>query len=441
VAHRAQKYSEPVPPDDGVENLELERKGEAPSPQIAQRQTGRQRLRSIASWIVLVLACILAVTSVLVVFVRNQALDTDAYVATVQPLASDPAVQLAVADAVSARLVDSTNLKQQVASVLPPAAGFLATPLSVGLKTVVHQITLTFVQSQAFRSLWTTINRAAHQQLVVLLTGSASGPVSTARGEVKLDLAKVVDRVQQQLDANGITVFDGLGPSGAPQFVLFKSTQLERLQGLIRTLDRLALLLPIVTVGLFAAAVWLHANRRRGFVRAAIGLSIAMAGLLASFAIGRHQYLGAMSGVTPHSAAAATYDIIASVPLATVRTILAVAVLAALIGVGIGNQLIRSRAKALWPTRWRAGQFHRLWLASARPVELALFGIGMFVMVIWNDLVVGLPILALACLLALAPVKRGRPGLKAVTPAGDDGHGVPKVPMVPKVPTERESQL
>ncbi|HEX3841822.1 MAG TPA: hypothetical protein VHU85_13600 [Acidimicrobiales bacterium] len=431
-----------MPPDDGVENLELERIDEAPAPPMAQRQSVRPRLRSIASWVVLVLACILAVTSVLVVFVRNQALDTDAYVATVQPLASDPAVQLAVADAVSARLVDSINLKQQVASVLPPAAGFLATPLSVGLKAVVHQTTLTFVQSQAFRSLWTTINRTAHQQLVALLTGSGSGPLSTARGEVKLDLAKVVDRVQQQLDANGITVFDGLGPSGAPQFVLFKSTPLERLQGLIRTLDRLALLLPIITIGLFVGAVWLQADRRRGFVRAAIGLSIAMAGLLAAFAIGRHQYLGAMSGVTPHRAAAATYDIIASVPLAAARTILAAAVLAALIGAGLGNQPIRSRVEALWPTRWRAGEFHRLWSVSARPVELALFGIGMFVMVIWNDLVVGLPILVLACLLALAPVRGGDPGLKVATPAADDGHGLPEVPIVPKVatvPTEGES--
>jgi hypothetical protein len=395
-----------VPPDDGVENLELEPMDEATAPPMAQPPVRRRRLRSVASWMVLVLACILAVTSVLVVFVRNQALDTDAYIATVQPLASDPAVQSAVANAVSARLVDSINLNQKVASVLPAAAGFLATPLSVGLKAAVQQTSLAFVQSEAFRSLWTTINRGAHQQLVALLTGSSSGPVSTAQGEVKLDLGEVVDRVQQELDANGITVFDELAPSGAPQFVLLKSTQLERLQGLIRTLDRLALLLPIVTIVLFAVAVWLQADRRRGFVRAAIGLSIAMAGLLAAFAIGRHQYLGAMSGLTPHPAAAATYDIITSGPLAAVRTILAVAVLAALIGAGMGNRVIRSRAQARWPTRWRAGQFHRLWSAAARPVELALFGIGMLVMVIWNDLMIGLPVLVLACLLALAPVSR-----------------------------------
>jgi hypothetical protein len=375
----------------------------------------------------LVLACILAVTSVLVVFVHDEALDTDTYVATVQPLASDPAVQSAVADAVSAWLVEGTNLKQQVANVLPAAAGFLATPISAGLKTVVHQITLTFVESEAFRSLWTTLNRAAHQQLVVLLTGSNFGPVSTDRGEVELDLGKVVDRVRQQLDANGITLFDGVGPSVSPQLVLFKSTQHQRLQGWIRTLDRLALILPIVTVGLLVGAVWLCADRRRGFVRSAVGLSIAMVGLLAAFAVGRHHYLGLMTGVTPHDAAAATYDIVASVPLATVRTILAVAVVAALFGIGMGNRSIRSRARAAWPTRWTRARLGPRVSAYARSVELALFGIGMFVMVIWDDLTIGLPILVVAGGLALALPRVNRRGSSTAlaTTTSDDGPNAP----------------
>jgi hypothetical protein len=356
---------------------------------------------------VLVLACILAMVSVLVVFVRNQALDTDTYVATVQPLASDPAVQSAVAGAVSARLVAGVNLKQQVADALPPSAGFLATPISVGLKTVVQQTTLQFMESDGFRTLWTTLNRGAHQQLVALLTGSAIGPVSTDRGQVRLDLTKVVDRVRRQLDANGITVFDGVGSTSSPQLVLFQSTQLERLQSLIRSLDRLALLLPIVTFVLLVAGVSLAVDRRRGFVRAAVGLSVAMAGLVAAFAVGRHQYLGAMSGVTPHQAAAAAYDIVTRVPLDTVRTILGLSVVAALVGMAMGSRSIRVRLSAGWPPRWRAdGQFQRLFSTHGRQLELALFGIGMLVMAIWDNLAVGLPILILAGLLALVDRRR-----------------------------------
>ncbi len=352
-------------------------------------------------------ASILAMTSVLVVFVRNEALDTDTYVATVQPLASNSAVQSAVVDAVSTRLLAGTDLEQQVANALPASAGFLATPISVGLKSVVEQTTLQFVESDAFRSLWTSLNRGAHRQLVALLTGATAGPVSTDRGQVRLDLGKVVGQVRRQLDAQGITVFDAVGSGGSPQLVLFQSTHLERLQGLIRTLDRLALLLPIVTLVLFAVGVGLNVDRRRGLVRAAVGLSIAMAGLVAAFALGRHYYLGAMSGVTNHNAAAAAYDIVARVPLDTVRTILGVSVVAALVGMAKGNRSLRTRAGGVWPPQWWKDERLRRLTATYGPrFALALFGIGMFVVVIWNDPAVGLPMVAVAGLIALVDRRR-----------------------------------
>ena len=413
-AQKSQKYSEPVSPDDGVERRGLEdeplRQPDGGRPNPGKVLTGsRQRVRRVSSWIVLVVACLLAVTSVLVVFVRDQVLDTDTYVATVQPLASDPTVQTAVADVVNARLLASTDLERQVANALPGSAGFLVTPISAGLKTVVQQTTLRFVESDAFRALWTTLNRGAHRQLVALLTGSAVGPISTDRGQVRVDLGKVVDQVRRQLDATGITVFDRVATGGGPQFVLFQSTQLERLQGLIRTLDRLALLLPIVTLVLFAVGVLLSVDRRRGLVRAAMGLAIAMAGLVAAFAVGRHYYLDALSGATPHNAAAASYDIVARVPLATVRTILGVSVAAALVGMAMGSRSFRTWVRAVWPPQWlENGQLRRLAVYAPR-LALALFGIGMFVIVIWSDVAAGLLIVVVAGLIGLVDRRRSAP--------------------------------
>ena len=62
----------------------------------------------------LVLACLLAVLSVVVVYARNELLNTDTFVATLAPLAKDPAVQTAVADQVSDSLVTQTDLEQRV---------------------------------------------------------------------------------------------------------------------------------------------------------------------------------------------------------------------------------------------------------------------------------------------------------------------------------------
>ena len=52
-----------------------------------------------------VLACLLAVVSVFVVFARNQLLNTDTYVSTVAPLATNPAIQTQVATRVSDELI------------------------------------------------------------------------------------------------------------------------------------------------------------------------------------------------------------------------------------------------------------------------------------------------------------------------------------------------
>ncbi len=67
-----------------------------------------------------------------------------------------------------------------------------------------------------------------------------------------------------------------------------------KLQGLIRTLDRLAYLLADRERGLFAGGILLTENRRRGLVRAAIGLAAGYGTLLVGVAVGRDQYLNAL---------------------------------------------------------------------------------------------------------------------------------------------------
>jgi hypothetical protein len=55
--------------------------------------------------LLIVLGCVLAPLSVVAVWTRNQVTNTDRYVATVAPLASDPAIQQAIADQVTAQVL------------------------------------------------------------------------------------------------------------------------------------------------------------------------------------------------------------------------------------------------------------------------------------------------------------------------------------------------
>src|ERR1039458_3114915 len=89
---------------------------------------GGSRWKRTSSWVLVVLACILSVLSVVTVFTRNQLLNTDTYVNTVAPLASNPAIQTQVAELVSENLISRTDVETRVKDALPPNAGFLASP-------------------------------------------------------------------------------------------------------------------------------------------------------------------------------------------------------------------------------------------------------------------------------------------------------------------------
>ena len=65
---------------------------------------GRQRWRTIVAVLLIVLGCVLAPLAGVAVWARNQVTYTDRYVATVAPLASDPAIQQAITDRITAQV-------------------------------------------------------------------------------------------------------------------------------------------------------------------------------------------------------------------------------------------------------------------------------------------------------------------------------------------------
>src|SRR4029450_4443288 len=85
------------------------------------RSAVRQRWRTVVATLLIVVACVLAPLSVVAVWTRNQVTNTDRYVATVSPLASDPAIQQAIADQITAQVftyIDIKGLTDQVVEAL-----------------------------------------------------------------------------------------------------------------------------------------------------------------------------------------------------------------------------------------------------------------------------------------------------------------------------------
>src|SRR5215468_3518619 len=136
--------------------------GPASEPEAPASRTAGNRAAGIARstgiTIILVLSVICLVLTPVVIWGRNLLLNTDRYVQTVEPLASNPGVQNAVIAAVNTQFQDRIDIRSAIDPVLPPrAAQVLGPALQSAANGLVNTITTRFVQSDAFKTVWNSI--------------------------------------------------------------------------------------------------------------------------------------------------------------------------------------------------------------------------------------------------------------------------------------------
>jgi len=416
--------------EDDVEALQQE--NEALRHQVeADHGVKRSRGRTIGSWVLIVLACILAITSVVVVYARNELLNTDTFVATVGPLAKDPAVQTAVAHRVSDNLVAKTDVSQRVKDALPSQAGFLTAPITSAVHSATYAITLKLVQSSQFQSLWDQALRKSHAQLDNLLLGEKVGAFSSSNGQVTVDLSQVEATAKQKLSERGLTVFEKVPTYTGSPYVLFESKQLLKLQRWVKFLNKLSLVLPIVTLLLFAVAVVLARDRRKGLVHAASGLAVSMALLLIVANVGRNQYLASLLPGQSKDATAAVIDTVDAALVDSVRTMLIVSALVALVafvlGIGTVRRWVDRRSGPAWMT---SGPVHDTVAGHRKAFQWGVLLLGLVVLVLWNQPTIPVAITVVLVTLffvGMVGVFAGRKPHGEESPAIDAGPGPDKV--------------
>ena len=307
------------------------------------------RWRRVVGAILLIVGCVLVPLSLSAVWVRNTLLDTDNYVSTVGPLASDPHVQQAVANRVTDALVDDASVEQKISSALPPRAAFLAAPLADGVRSAVERATLRLAQSNRFETFWERANRRAHEALVNVLTGGG-GRVTTENGAVAVNVEEIIANVQQRLDARGITIFDDVQvPPDKQQLVIVQSDDLEQVQGLVDLLQTIAWVIPFVALACFAAAIGLSGNRRRTIFRGALGVAVAVAVELVLLKAGRNLYLEAVTTnrSTP-GAAGSVWDQLTSFLRTSGLTVIALALVIAFVAWVVGPSSAAASVRGWW---------------------------------------------------------------------------------------------
>jgi len=324
--------SEPVPPV-------------SPSTAVGT-QVKRHSGRSLIALLLLVLAWILAPLCVIAVWADSEISDTSRYVATMAPLAENPAVQ----DAVANRITDAVVQKLDVPALVdqadqalggtrvPPKAAsalenLLAGPVTSSVTSLVHTASQKVVTSSAFATVWKDANRTAHTAVDNLLSGKKSTALQAHGNDVVLDLGPAVDQVKQQLVANGLSAASHI-PTVNAQFTLFTSADVHKVQTGYRLLNAVGNWLPLITVLIAAAGVALAVRRRRALVAAALGTAVGMLLLGIGLAAARHIYLAHLPEGVSSPAAAAIFD---QLVFFLRRTLRAVGVLG--LGVALGAYL------------------------------------------------------------------------------------------------------
>jgi hypothetical protein len=301
----------------------------------------RQRWRTIVATLLIVVACVLAPLSVVAIWARNQVTNTDRYIATVSPLARDPAIQNAIADQITAQVFTYIDIKGLTTQALDALAGrglspevasqlqALAGPVADGVRSFTRAQVGKVVASDAFADAWVQANRVAHEQLVAALTGEGGGAVTVENDTVSVNLAPFIQTVKARLVDGGFTVAARI-PEVNASFVLFQSADITRARSAFHLLDTLGIWLPILTLVLLVIGVYVAKDHRRALVGAALGVAIGMVLLALGLAVFRSLYLnGVPSDLLPHDAAAVLYDTIVRFLRLGLRTILVLALVVA----------------------------------------------------------------------------------------------------------------
>ncbi|MET9777745.1 hypothetical protein ABZ023_26380 [Streptomyces sp. NPDC006367] len=272
------------------------------------------RPRSALSAVLTVLACLLAPCGTLAVWAVHGPADTSRYVAAMAPLAADPDVREAVADAVGDEVMNEVG----------------AGPLRSAVRPYVREAARSFTRTAAYRAGWEEANRSVHDAVLRALRdeGAAGRPVT-------VDLAPVVARIRSRLVSDNVPLARRI-PVRDTRVTVLSAREADRLREGYHVLDVAAFWLPLAAVVFAVAGIAVAVRRRRALVATGIGTALGGALLALAVLAGRRLTLAGLPGAVDDPAAGAVYDALT----ATLRT-------ASWLLVGLGATV----AAATWLTR------------------------------------------------------------------------------------------
>ena len=321
--------------------------------------------RAPVSVVLIVLGCILSVIAVIGVWAGTEISNTDRYVATVEPLIHDQAIQNYLTDEITTQVTSRLNVTgvvnqaaaqlngkglTRISSLLQQFGPQIASSVTSFVHSTVHSV----ITSQAVVAIWVQVNTIAHRSLVQVLSGQGNGAVSVRNGQIVLNLGPIIAVVKEDLVAHGFKLASNIPPV-TPTLALFQTKDLGKAQTAYRLVKTLKIVLPILALLLLAAGVWAARGRRRALVGAGLGLAASMLILGISLNIARAIYLSSVPSSTfPTDAAASAYDAIVHFLREGLRVVLVVGLVVAIAAffTGPSHTAVQTRSALTSGVNW-----------------------------------------------------------------------------------------
>jgi Short C-terminal domain len=245
---------------------------------MASDRHARRRLLPLT---LITLGSVLGFLAIFAVWANRQMLDTDNWTETSSELLQDDEVRAQLSNFLVDELYDNVDVQAELERAAPPRLEGLAGQAAGALRPLAVRGVDELLARPRAQAAWEQANRRAHQRLLQVVEDGGGPSVSTAGGNVTLNLTQLLTSISEQLGV-GRRVVDQL-PANAAQLTVLQSDELELAQDAVRYLKALAIALVVLSLGLLAVGVYLARGWRREALRAC-GLGLIAAGAAALIA-------------------------------------------------------------------------------------------------------------------------------------------------------------
>jgi hypothetical protein len=262
----------------------------------------RARLRKVFAVVFIVIAVLAFSAATPGLWARRTVYNSNRYLAVVGPLASDPAIQEALARQLTQAVFTATDVQAKVQAAIAeraPRLGFIAGPLTSSLQGFVQDQAQKVLASDQFQQFWVSANTILQKQVVAVLDGNSD--VLTVQGnQVVFNYLPLLNDALTQLSGTLSAILNrpitlptitadtvpseavaslqtALGVTLPPTFgsvTLFQSDELTSVQDAVSIFNKTMILAIVLFILGVALALVLSTNRRRTLLQLVTALIV-----------------------------------------------------------------------------------------------------------------------------------------------------------------------